>query len=459
MLEHQVWPFYNTVDGSQPIAIFNSLDKSVEFLGGLDIPNFYNKAEVRNWIANLNLVNYYTKDQVDALIPDINLVDYYTKAEVDTQLPYYATVTYLQDNYMTTLAVTETLMNKYASISLLGGNFYDKTYLDNQFSLKSDVSELASLVTAEYLITKYTNSVDLPTDYYNKTETDNMLLSYSTGSYVDYSFYTKTETDTLLAGKLINIGGIPLPGMLDIGASGYTNSRIRCNADIGGYTGYAEMRAANSYDMFLNLSTTRADGGWMYFKINNDDYMQLLSSDNKVNIYKDTTARGNLDVCKVVKLHRHPTESDTIPLVITNTSSSGSGFIVKFVSTVKGCLFEYLTGASSTSWWQGVLSGSNEIAIKTGSNGLTIKSNGSAAISGHLDVGKDDVVHNTTVEQIIQILNGYQGYAGYGRIYQWRDYVLIFNIVTNRSAARMLFWLEEVTFMYLSGVSNNMQFF
>ena len=27
-------------DGSQPIAIFNSLDKSVEFFGNLDIPNF-----------------------------------------------------------------------------------------------------------------------------------------------------------------------------------------------------------------------------------------------------------------------------------------------------------------------------------------------------------------------------------------------------------------------------------
>ena len=48
----------NTVDGSQPIAIFNSLDKSVEFLGGLDIPNFYNKAEVDNSITNLNLVSY-----------------------------------------------------------------------------------------------------------------------------------------------------------------------------------------------------------------------------------------------------------------------------------------------------------------------------------------------------------------------------------------------------------------
>ena len=79
-------------------------------------------------------------------------------------------------------------------------------------------------------------------------------------------FYTKADTGNLLADKLINIGDISSPGMLDIGISGYTNSRIRCNADIGGYTGYAELRAANSYDMFLNLSTTRTDGGRMYFK-------------------------------------------------------------------------------------------------------------------------------------------------------------------------------------------------
>ena len=46
-------------DGSQPIAIFSSLNKSVGFPGDLDIPNFYNKAEVDNLITNLNLVNRY----------------------------------------------------------------------------------------------------------------------------------------------------------------------------------------------------------------------------------------------------------------------------------------------------------------------------------------------------------------------------------------------------------------
>ena len=40
---------------------------------------------------------------------------------------------------------------------------------------KWDLSELANLVTTEYLHAKYTNSVDLTTVYYNKTETDNIL--------------------------------------------------------------------------------------------------------------------------------------------------------------------------------------------------------------------------------------------------------------------------------------------
>ena len=84
--------------------------------------------------------------------------------------------------------------------------------------------------------------------------------------------------------------------MLDIGISAYTNPRTRSNAEVGGCTGYAELKAASSYDMFLNLSTTRTDGGWMYLKIGNDDYLQLSSSDNKVNIYKDTTISGNSDV-------------------------------------------------------------------------------------------------------------------------------------------------------------------
>ena len=147
-----------------------------------------------------------------------------------------------------------------------------------------------------------------------------MLLSYSTGSYVDFNFYTKSETDTSLADKLINIGDIELPGWLDIGTSGYTKSRIRCNADVSGYTGHAELRAATSFDMFINLSTTRTDGGWMNFKIINDGHIQLPSSDNNVNIYRDTAISGNLESQRLTT--NEPSNDNDTPLQIINNNQS-----------------------------------------------------------------------------------------------------------------------------------------
>ena len=35
------------------------------------------------------------------------------------------------------------------------------------------------------------------------------------------------------------------------------------------------VNAASSYDTYLNLETARVDGGWVYFQINGDSYMQL----------------------------------------------------------------------------------------------------------------------------------------------------------------------------------------
>ena len=124
---------------------------------------------------------------------------------------------------------------------------------------------------------------------------DLALQSYSTTDQINDTYYDKTETDNLLTNKVSSIGDVSLTGHLDIGTT-YTNSRIRCNAEVNGHTGYAELHAQSSCDMYLNLSTTYPNGGWMYFKINNDNYMQLSGSDNQVNIYKDTTINGILDV-------------------------------------------------------------------------------------------------------------------------------------------------------------------
>ena len=78
-----------------------------------------------------------------------------------------------------------------------------------------------------------------------------LIICILTSVQTEALYYNKTDTGNLLADKVSNIGDISLPGMLDIGTSGYTNSRIRCNAELNGYTGYAELRAASSYDMFL----------------------------------------------------------------------------------------------------------------------------------------------------------------------------------------------------------------
>ena len=75
---------------------------------------------------------------------------------------------------MTTLSATGTLMNNYASISLLVGGFYGKAYLDYQLSVKAGVSQVAEFVTTDYLTSKYIYSVEISTDYYKKTGTDNM---------------------------------------------------------------------------------------------------------------------------------------------------------------------------------------------------------------------------------------------------------------------------------------------
>ena len=238
----------------------------------IDLSNYYSKIEVGdigNGLSTL-ISNTYTKTEIDTLLytnhPSLSFIvdNLYSNTEIDSTLSDYITSTQIDDSYYTKPGI-DTTLNIYSPSAQILSNSYSKLYIDNAFTSSAQ-----------------TGALD-----YNKTETGNMLLSYSTGSYVDFNFYNKTDTGNLPADKLTNIGDISLPGMLDIGISGYTNSRIRCNAGLNGYTGYAGLRACSSYDMFLNLSTTRTDGGWLHFKIINDDYIQLSGSDNKVNIYKD----------------------------------------------------------------------------------------------------------------------------------------------------------------------------
>ena len=159
--------------------------------------NYYDKVATGSLFPNTGLSNYYTKIEVDDINnePSTLILNTYTKkTEADTQLTDYTTITYLQGNYMTTLSITGTLMNNYATIAFIVDNLYGKTYLDNQSSLNADVSELTSLVTADYLELEYTNNVDLTIDCYKKADIDNVIFSSSTGSYVDYNLANKVST-------------------------------------------------------------------------------------------------------------------------------------------------------------------------------------------------------------------------------------------------------------------------
>ena len=66
---------------------------------------------------------------------------------------------------------------------------------------------------------------------------------------------------------------------LDVGSGG--SSKVNVHAANNGYTGYAEFKAQSSYDMVLNLSTTRVNGGWVCHK-NNKDIFLLLSGGGQI---------------------------------------------------------------------------------------------------------------------------------------------------------------------------------
>ena len=129
----------------------------------------------------------------------------------------------------------------------------------------------------------------------------------------------------------------------------------------------------------------------------------------------DTTISGNLDVGKVLTLKRVTGVSDTPALNINNESPGGAtGISYKSTASGQGCLIAHATAQSAVGWTEGVNWGSsNELIIKTGSNGLTTKSNGDTTISGNLDVGPSQAV--TSIKAYVNHA-GHQGNVEFTRL-------------------------------------------
>ena len=162
--------------------------------------------------------------------------------------------------------------------------------------------------------------------------------------------------------------------------------------------------------MCLNLQTTYPNGGWMYFKTNNDNDIQLSGGDNKINIYTDTPISGNLDVDRVSTLTENPGVSDTTPLVIINDSPGGAT-ATTYTSTApnQGYISFWTTAAPTTPWMTGdIWGGLNEFVLWNGYNniGLTLKPTGDTSLSGNLDVGPSQA--KTSIKAYVNHL-GHQG--------------------------------------------------
>ena len=201
------------------------------------------------------------------------------------------------------------------------------------------MSQLAGLLSIDYLDLKYTNSVDLSTKYYNQIKIDNLLANKvsttgdasissnltingnldsskkfpldiksstihtefwtlasfhqgigNSGSWLQFSrdgtsntWQTGMSPDNsyvIRASDATNVlsvnqnGNTTVSGNLDVGSG--SSSRIRSHASNNGYTGYAELNIASAWGLWINLETTYPNGGWVYFKINTDNYTYAI---------------------------------------------------------------------------------------------------------------------------------------------------------------------------------------
>ena len=80
-------------------------------------------------------------------------------------------------------------------------------------------------------------------------------------------------------------------GNLDVGSG--SSSTINVHAANNGYTGYGGLKAQSSYDLYLNLQTTRVNGGWVHHEVNGDSFLLFLGSGQFVKHFEPLAAQGD----------------------------------------------------------------------------------------------------------------------------------------------------------------------
>ena len=133
------------------------------------------------------------------------------------------------------------------------------------------------------------------------------------------------------------------------------------------------------------------------FPINNDDYIQLSSSDNKVNIYKDTTISSNLTI------NGNLDSSMKSPLDIKNSTNHTEFWtLASFHQGIanSGSWLQFSRDGTSNTWQAGMSSDSSSVIRASGATDrLIVNQNGDTTISGTLEVQGLSIT-NTTARPI-----------------------------------------------------------
>ena len=116
------------------------------------------------------------------------------------------------------------------------------------------------------------------------------------------------------------------------------------------------------------------------FPINNDDYIQLSSSDNKVNIYKDTTISSNLTI------NGNLDSSMKSPLDIKNSTNHTEFWtLASFHQGIanSGSWLQFSRDGTSNTWQAGMSSDSSSVIRASGATDrLIVNQNGDTTING-----------------------------------------------------------------------------
>ena len=133
----------NTVDGGQPLAIFNSLDRSITSFGDCDIPNHYNRNELGSLISNTNLSNNYNKAEIDSNLATHSCAsNSYTKNEVETlinvvdnEISTLSLKTYTKHEIDSTISLYSPTVQIYNDLLYGKGYMNQMLYTSNQIGI------------------------------------------------------------------------------------------------------------------------------------------------------------------------------------------------------------------------------------------------------------------------------------------------------------------------------------